>query len=404
MPDVRTPLATTTALELGHKLWRKQIIREGKIAYRGGEFDASPEYLDSVVASFRDKAIGSVPFVFVDDKGGHSEAPERRRGKVVGLERTPTGIDALLQLSDDAEKLVEEDPEFGVSVLIKHDRTTGEGKYHPAVLCHVAGTYDPVLSLQPWTEELAASNPGDDLLDLLALTSSAPRDETTRKAPMADTLAPEELAVLRSLLAKLTPDEPADPAATVVEPTDETAEPVAEVVDPDGETDDDVEFTDEEIAAMVASLDEVPADEPELVAASNDGGDSLELSHKLQATEQRNQDLELRLAQVEAKAAAQEYEAERLRLAQTHGIPPRITDIVRPLLEGTGGKKLALSNGSEVDPAALIRKFVVELASTPRLDLSQPIGSGQGIDIADDEEAAATERAALAKLAVQSMS
>jgi hypothetical protein len=264
--------------------------------------------------------------------------------------------------------------------------------------------------LAPWQPELAASHPVEDTLDLLALTSPAtPGGDTTRKAPMADTLAPEELAVLRSILARFATEEPAAPAAPTVEPT--TDEPVAaeatdEAAAGDEPAEEGAEFSDAEIAAMVATLDDVDADEPDLVAASNDtdNTDSLELSHKLQAAAQRNQDLELRLAQVEAANAKQAYEAERLRLAQTHGIPPRVTDIVRPLLEGTGGRKLALANGSEADVAAIIRKFVVELATTPRLDLSHPVGSGTGVDIDTDEDAVANERAELARLAVQSLS
>lgn len=410
MDAVRTPLDHGTALALGNRRYRKQVLKVGDVHYQGGKFPVTDKYLDDVVRAFDSKAITKVPFQLADSSNRHTEDPLRRFGTVVGLHRTPDGLDAVLELDDEAARLVDKDPEFGVSVLIKHDRTTGEGQHYPAVLAHILGTTDPVLtSLAPWQPELAASHPVEDTLDLLALTSSAPRDEPTRKALMADTLAPEELAVLRSLLARLTPDEPADPATPVVEPatdlpadqpfTDGDPEPT-DTPEPEGEA---AEFTDEEIAAMVASLDDIPADEPEMVAAGHDSNAAdLELSHQLEVEQQARRDSELRLAQVEAKLAAQEYEAERLQLAQRHGIPPRITDIVRPLLEGTGGK-LALSNGGEVDPAALIRKFVVELASTPRLDLSQPVGSGQGVDI-DDENTAAAERAELARLAVQSMS
>lgn len=407
MDAVRTPLDHGTALALGNKRYRKQVLKVGDVHYQGGKFPVTDKYLDDVVRAFDSKAITKVPFQLADSSNRHTEDPLRRFGTVVGLHRTADGLDAVLELDDEAARLVDKDPDFGVSVLIKHDRTTGEGQHYPAVLAHILGTTDPVLtSLAPWQPELAASHPVEDTLDLLALTSSAPRDEPTRKALMADTLAPEELAVLRSLLARLTPDEPADPATPVVEPaTDLPADQPFTDGDPDtADTPegDAAEFTDEEIAAMVASLD--TADEPEMVAAGHESNAAdLELSHQLEAEQQARRDSELRLAQVEAKLAAQEYEAERLQLAQRHGIPPRITDIVRPLLEGTGGK-LALSNGGEVDPAALIRKFVVELASTPRLDLSQPVGSGQGVDIDTDEDAVAKERAELSAIARAHMS
>lgn len=444
---VRTPLSQSPALELGHKLWRKQIIREGKIAYRGGEFDASPDYLDSVVASFRDRALGSVPFVFVDDKGAHSEAPERRRGKVIGLERTPDGIDALLQLSDDAEKLVEDDPEFGVSVLIKHDRTTGEGKYHPAVLCHVAGTYDPVLSLKPWTEELAASNPGsDDVLDLLALT--APRESQTtpdgadpdakEKAAVPLTLTDEQVAAVQALLPVLTaqagisrppvpapaaapapavasdvaPAAPVAPAAATVQPADpqpadQPPTPAAPEPNTDDESDDDgedntgetpagaevsdAEFTDAELDEIARALtaDET-APEPELVAASNNGDvDALQLSHDLRAERQARERLELRLAQVEQDRDNRVERAERERWARDLGIAPRLFDIVAPVLR-SGGGQVALSNGQTANTGDLVRRFVTELHGTGFLDLS--LSQGSAIDV--DEDKAADEETA----------
>lgn len=384
MDAVRTPLATADALALGNKLWRKEILKAGPIHYKGGKFDATPAYLDSVLAAYQDGAIGSVPFTFVDDKGAHVEAPERRKGNIVGLERTATGLDAILALDDDADELVRKDRKFGVSVLIKHDRTTGGGKHYPAVLAHVAGTYDPVINnLGDW-EEIAASNDAVDVLDLLALTS-APQDEPTKESPMADaaTLTPEELAQLRSLLTKL--DTPAEdkPAAEPDKPAAETAEV---------ETDEDAE-----LAAMVEGLDDA---EPELIAASNDSNpEVLALSQRLEAAEQANRDRDLQLSQLRDERDESHYLAERENFARNYGIHPSVTDLIKPLLKG-GATKLALSNGAEVIPAEMVRKFVIELATRPRLDLSQTKGSALDLD---DDEAEAKTRAELAAIAVQSL-
>lgn len=368
MDAVRTPLATGTALSLGNKLWRKEILKSGTIHYKGGQFDASPDYLDAVLAAFQDGAIGSVPFTFVDDDGKHVEDPERSKGNIIGLERTATGLDAIVSLDDDADKLVRRDRKFGVSVLIKHDRTTGGGKHYPAVLAHVAGTYDPVINnLGDW-EEIAASNDAIDVLDLLALTS-APQDEPTKESPMADaaTLTPEELAQLRSLLAKL--DTPAE--VTPAEPEKPAAE-TAEV-----ETDEDAE-----LAAMVEGLD---AAEPELIAASNESNpEVLALSQRLEAAELARKDDALALAQLRDERDEANYLAERENLARNFGVHPSVTDIVKPLLKGAGNK-LALSNGAEVIPADLIRKFVHEIATRPRLDLSQAKGSALDLDGDADE-------------------
>lgn len=391
MDAVRTPLATSPALELGNKLWRKEIIKQGTIHYEGGAFDASAEYLDAMVAAFRDRAIGSVPFVFVDDHGAHLEGPERRKGNVVGLERTPTGVDAIVALDDDADALVQKDKKFGVSVLVKHNRTTGNGKHYPAVLAHVAGTYDPVLNdLGDWRQldQIAASNDVTDVLDLLALTTAS-TDQKEQK-PMADAeyLTPEELAQLRSLLAK------AD-AAPADDKTSEASGDPGKTADAAkaglGEQDDE----DAELAAMVAALDA----EPELLAASNDtSGEVLALSQRLEAAEQANRDRDLQLSQLRDERDESVYLAERENLARTFGIHPSVTDIVKPLLKGAGSK-LALSNGAEVAPADLIRKFVHEIATRPRLDLSQTKGSALDLD---DDEAEAKNRDALAAEIAQS--
>lgn len=394
MDAVRTPLATGTALELGNKLWRKEILKAGTIHYKGGKFEATPEYLDSVLAAYQDGAIGSVPFTFVDDTGAHVEAPERRRGNVVGLERTATGLDGIFALDDDADELVQKDRKFGVSVLIKHDRTTGGGKHYPAVLAHVAGTYDPVINnLGDW-EEIAASNDAVDVLDLLALTS-APQDAPTKGSTMAEatTLTPEETAQLRSLLAKI---DAAVPAGTTAEP--ETAPAVAEVVE--------AELTDEELQRLADGIlsedGAVEVIEPDLIAASNDSNDEvLALSQRVEAAEQARRDIELRLAQSEKREADTAFAAEKVELAQKHGIHPRITEMAKPLLHGTAGKVLALSNGNELDVADLMRKVMVEIATSPRLDLSQAKGSALDLDDDADE---AKERAEMAALAVKSFS
>lgn len=449
---VRTPLATTKALALAQRLWKKEIIKRGPIAYRGGKFDVTDDYLDQVVAAFHDKAITSVPFVFVDDTGAHSEAPERTRGKVIGLERTDRGIDAILSLSDEAEKIVTDNPEFGVSVLIKHDRTTGDGANYPAVLAHVAGTHDPVLrDLAPFqpVDDLAASNEPDDVLDLLALTAPSGPPATPdgvdpnpkEKAAVPLTLTDEQAAALQALLPVLTgqaginkPIIPATPpaeAATVqaatVQPadpqpadqpftegnpepnTDAPAQP-AEPSSPDGDPvhreenpntteNAEAEFTDAELDEMVRALaddlDE-PVEEPVLVAASNsDGPDALQLSHDLRAERQARERLELRLAQVERERDDRAYAIERDRMARELGVSPRLTDIIAPLLRGSG-QQIALSNGQQANAGELVRRFVRELHATGFLDLSLSQGTALDVDVdkAADEDAARQAAAA----------
>ena len=387
MDAVRTPMDFVPALELGNKIYRKQVLRRGPLHYQGGTFHITDSYLDQVVKAFDAKAIPRVPFQLADASNSHTEDPLRRFGTVTALHRTPDGLDAVIELDDAAAALVDKDPEFGVSVLIKHDRTTGEGAKFPAVLAHVLGTTDPVLTqLAPWQPELAASNEQGDVLDLLALTS-APRDD--KEGPtMAEaiTLTPEETAQLRSLLPKL--------AALRVEPADGTpvdAEPAER------------EYSDDELQAMADSIldddPDLPTADTEVVqplAASHESEQMLALAQRLEAAEQARRDDALALSQLREERDESLYLSQRDDWARRYGIHPTVTDLIKPLIKG-GDRKLALSNGAELDAAALVTKFVHELATRPRLDLSQAKGSPLDVDDSADE---ATERAELAKIAL----
>lgn len=405
MDAVRTPLASVPALALGNRRYRKQVLTLGKIYHGGGVFDVTPEYIDSVVTAFDSKAIARVPFQLADAANSHTEDPLRRFGSVEALHRTPEGLDAVIELDEDAARLVDKDPEFGVSVLVKHNRTTGDGRRFPAVLAHVLGTTDPVLSLTPWREELAASHAAEDTLDLLALTpatepadalalssafpaasgdTSSPKEGST----MADsaTLAPEELAALRSL-ASVAPQ--LVQLATAPQDSADDTDPAD--TDGDQTTDDAVdealEMTEADIKALADLIDLDDEQDTQPLAASHDGNaEMLALSQRLDEAEQARRDQALALAQLRDERDETRYSAQRDQWARKYGVHPSVTDIVKPLLKGGAGQKLALANGGgDVDPAALIAKFVHEIATRPRLDLSQ--AKGQALDVEDDEDA-----------------
>lgn len=383
MDAVRTPLNYGHALALGNKRYRKQVLKLGDIHYHGGIFPVTEDYLDTVMLAFDSKALPTVPFQLADSANTHTKDPLRQFGTVTALHRTPAGLDAVIEMNDEAARLVDEF-DLGVSVLIEPDRTTGEGQHYDAVLTHILGTVDPVLtSLGPWSEALAASNaaPGG-VLDLLALTAAPSGVSTPTGGPIvADTLTPEETAQLRSLLAKI------DAAAPAAEPV-KTELPV--VVDEVTE-----ELSDEDLQRLADGV-LAEGDEPseqELLAASNESNpEVLALSQRLEASEQANRDRDLQLSQLREERDESHYLAERENFARQFGIHPSVTDIVKPLLKG-GSSKLALSNGGEVVPSELIRKFVHEIATRPRLDLSQTKGSALDLD---DDEADAKNRDALA--------
>lgn len=387
---VRTPLDHTRVLVLGNKRYRKELLRVGELHYQGGTFNITPEYLDAIVASFDAGAIKRVPFQLADADNRHTQDPLRRFGTVVGLRRTPTGLDGVIELNDAAAQLVDEDPEaLGVSVLVHHDRTTGEGQRFDAVLAHVLGTTDPVVtSLAPWAEEeLAAANTtSGGVLDLLALSTSSPSGNTEGANSMAETLTSEELGRLRALLAKQ-PDEPAAPATPVVTPTPPADAPVEQPGQVEHHSDDDRDLTDEELAEIAAAVEDDPADTtpaPETVAAAQPGDEgSLGLAHDLAAERAKRETLELSMRRIQEELDQRNYLTERDHLAREFGVPPRCTEILRPILQGSG-RALALANGQDTTDAELVRRFVTELAATGFLDLAHPTGSTTGVDTTGD--------------------
>jgi hypothetical protein len=142
-------------------------------------------------------------------------------------------------------------------------------------------------------------------------------------------------------------------------------------------------------------------EEPELIAAGHESNDEvLALSQRLADAEQAREDDRLALSQLRDERDEARYLSQRDEWAHKYGVHPTVTDIVKPLLK-SAGQTLALSNGDEFDPAALIGKFVHEIATRPRLDLSQAKGSALDLD---GDESEAKERAELAALAVKSLS
>lgn len=95
----------------------------------------------------------------------------------------------------------------------------------------------------------------------------------------------------------------------------------------------------------------------------------------------------LELARITAALDKSTYEQERDTLARVHGIPPRITDLARELLEGTG-RVVELANGRSVDAGSIMRKVLAEVGKT--VDLSTGISPDSAA-----EEKRVTDRAEL---------
>ena len=80
------------------------------------------------------------------------------------------------------------------------------------------------------------------------------------------------------------------------------------------------------------------------------------------------------LSVITARMREGDYQAEKRKLADL-GVPPFITELARPLLEGAG-RVVELSNGKTADAGQIMRKVLTEYARQARLlDLDVELGS-----------------------------
>lgn len=194
---------TDLAGEVGTgRLWRKQILRKGRIDYLGRPIVFDDAYLQDLQRAFDERALDQVPLQFADAANAHTEDPERTRGQVVALERTPDGLDAIVALSEDGERVVRDNPGLSVSARILEDHRRVDGKAWPRALAHVLATINPrITGMRPWAQ-VALSNPDVPVVDLTSATL------TERGQSMAE-LTDEQVAGLLALLDKPNTDPPA---------------------------------------------------------------------------------------------------------------------------------------------------------------------------------------------------
>jgi hypothetical protein len=168
-----------------------------------------------------------------------------------------------------------------------------------------------------------------------------------------------------------------------------TAEELAALAgDPDdgqgGDDADDIAaqvaaMTDQEFAAVLAEFEAetgtpgftpnyMPEGEP--VAA----GLSAEAQFAIDLATARAEETQREMSVISARLREQDYQAEKRKLADL-GVPPYITELARPLLEGIG-RTVELANGKTADAGQIIRKVLTEYAQQVRLlDLDVELGS-----------------------------
>lgn len=369
---IQAPVSAGQAVELARqsRLFRKQVLRTGRINYRGRQLVFDDAYLDGLVKAYQDRAFDSVPLVFAPADNSHTQDITRIRGEVIGLERTPEGLDAVVRASnEEAATLLRENPNIGVSVRIEQPIERADGKTWDAAVQHILATANPRLTgMSPW-QPVDLSVDGVPVIDLTSYDfadgGETADDSNTEETTMADSPASpftaEQEAALKAML------------ADIIKPTEAPAPAEGEYTEP----------SDEELERIASALLE-DAEEPEPAAAalSVDDSEAVELAARLDAQA-------VELATLRAERDQERYARLVDVLAKDHGIPPAITELARPLLHGS--HSVELSNGGEVDAGEIVRKVMVALADHTRLvDLARPtVYDGPGA--ADD--AAAAEKA-----------
>ena len=385
-----TPVEFSAARQAGATLCRKQLLPLGEIAYKGRRIAFTREYLAGLVTAFRDKAYDVVPFQFADSQNSHSNAPEQRRGTVKDLELTDDGLDIIVAAGPEAAKHLTEYPDLGVSARITEDYDRADGKFFPAAIQHVLGTLDPrITGMRPW-QAVEAANDDGEVIDLTALEYAQDDPEQ----PVQPELPADPAPTMEDNQMALTADQEARLAKLLDLPDDRFDALLAE---PETVTEDEAEaeLTEAELDALLAEVEtEItaetePAAEPELVSAgaqlSNEAQAGIDLANA------RADEMSMQLARVRKQLDTAAYESERDALMRVHGIPPRITDLARTLLEGEG-RTVDLANGKSADAGAIVRKVLAEIGKTVKmLDLSVELGSP--LDGGADAERAAADQA-----------
>lgn len=370
----QTPYDDTEAVELGSKLWRKQVLPHRSISYKGGTLSITPEMAKRVVENHRKKPFEYVPFVI-----GHSDNPEAGRGEVVGLSNSADGVEAIIQTDDAGTKMIEGNGgKLPVSVRLLEDYTReSDGEHFGPVIQHVAATYTPrMTNMRPW-EAVEASSTPDGVVDLSEESYDALADSGSGE------LSAEDQALIDEVEREVA-DESNDEADNGA-PEEETEEEDYEMADMpsegdtiqfkrggathegtfkrlEGEGDSQVAVVDvdgEEVKVPVSMLNKGSSSEGGSEPKENsderlnEGGSSVDLA-ELEARDRRIADLEAKLERSSESERRNTLELRRQKVEREleeygrAGVPAADLDAARPLLmDDDSGVELSYTDLSE---------------------------------------------------------
>jgi hypothetical protein len=407
---VLTPFTAADAVELGNRLWRKKVLPIGEVEYKGRTLRFDRDYLGNLVRSFQSRAYDQVPFQLADAHNTHTNDPERTRGQIKGMELGDDGLYVTAELTPEGEKVLEANPGLGVSARIVEGYQRSDGKFFGQAVQHVLGTLDPrIPGLGAW-QVVEAANPAPDVVfDLSAehfageqpATLITQPPEGTDGMPGLGNLTDEKRARLDALLSL-----PAEQFSALTGVSEPGTEP--------GGDPGDGELSDAELEELVAAAEELdaagllddeeevpvpPEPQPAPAYAPNYAPPGEPVAAGLTADQQfaldlanaRSEETQRELSVVTARLRESDYLAERDRLFSNFGVPPYVTDLARPLLEGAN-HVVEMSNGRAVDAGQVLRKVMTEMAQLGGLrdlsgaELGSPMDEPEGVRHAEAEQ------------------
>lgn len=392
------PVRTTSAESVGPKLFRKQVLKVGRLPYKGRVLEFDRPYLERLVRNFSAGAFDQVAFQLANKDNEHTLDPERTRGEVKALELNGDGLDAIVEVTEEGARVIRDNPRLGVSARIVEEPVDGAPAKVPAIQ-HVLGTLDPrVTGLTPWDaiSDFSTSYAAGQIIDL---TASRYEDEARMPTETAKpTLTDEQITELKSLEGDKFQEKLVELLAAASETGAKDGDRSGDKNEKDGEKRSivdrllgrkdegkpaDGEPSDEEVRAAVEKLiDEAEGNEGTGTEAEREGEKVAALSAEDRAA--------IDLARTEAtearkEAAEQRFLAERSKYV-LKGVPPALVDLCKPALTAPEGT-IDLSNGEKFDAAAFARSVLDKAVGL--IDLSGPLGSSEDSDESKEAKAAA---------------
>jgi len=390
---VLTPFDRGTAINLGNRLWRKRVLPVDDVEYQGRTLHFTHDYLASLEQAFRDRAYDQVSFQLADAKNTHTNDPERHRGTITDMRVEADGLWVTLNPTEAGEALLKENPYLGVSARIVENYPRSDGKFYPAAVQHVLGTLDPrIPGLGAWQAIENANTPAI-VIDLSGASFAGEEDTmpelNAQQQANLSRLLNLDSAALDKLLGTQAPPAPPAPAGGTVVPGDD-------------------ELTDQELADLIDAMsdEDLEAMQQDFLAETGASAASTGLSNEAQMAidlaNSRADETERQLGVFQMRFDQQHYENEKRSLADL-GIPPYITELARPLLQGSN-HTIDLANGQRVDAGQVMRKVLGEYAKMAQmLDLGVELGTAMDEPEGATQTAAETQRADVIARAKQQM-